>query len=105
MIITTTPSIEGHPIREYLGVISAETIIGANVFRDFAANIRDFFGGRSSSYENVLRKGKETAINELRINAESRGATAIVGVSLSYEAIGGNGSMLMVVATGTAVII
>lgn len=105
MIITTTPSIEGHPIREYLGVISAETIIGANVFRDLAANIRDFFGGRSSSYENVLRKGKETAINELRINAESRGATAIVGVSLSYEAIGGNGSMLMVVATGTAVTI
>lgn len=105
MIITTTPSIEGHPIKEYLGVISAETIIGANFIRDFAANIRDFFGGRSSSYENVLREGKETAINELRMNAESHGATAIVGVSLSYEAIGGNGSMLMVVATGTAVII
>ena len=105
MIITTTPSIEGHPIREYLGVISAETIIGANFIRDFAANIRDFFGGRSSSYENVLREGKETAIHELQMSAEARGATAIVGVSLSYEAIGANSSMLMVVATGTAVII
>lgn len=105
MIVTTTPTIEGHPVKEYLCVISSETIIGANAFRDFAANIRDIFGGRSSAYEDVLREGKETAIHDLIELAEYQGATAIVGVSLNYEAIGQNGSMLMVVATGTAVII
>ncbi len=105
MIITTTPNIEGKSIKNYCGIVSAETILGANVFRDFAASIRDFFGGRSSSYENVLREAKETALKELAAKAQSIGANAIVGISLDYETVGQGGSMLMVVATGTAVLI
>lgn len=102
MICVTTPSIEGHPIREYYGIVTAETIIGANVFRDFAAGIRDFFGGRSGSYETVLIKAKETALAELEERASKLGANAIVGVDLDYETVG-TGSMLMVVVSGTAV--
>ena len=84
MIITTTPNIEGKSIQKYCGIVSAETILGANVFRDFAASIRDFFGGRSSSYESVLREAKETALKELAIKAQSLGANAIVGLSLIH---------------------
>lgn len=105
MIITTTPNIEGQPIRQYLGIATAETIIGANVVRDFMAGLRDFFGGRSNSYEEVLKQGKEEALREIEERAAAMGANAIVGISLHYEAIGQSGSMLMVVATGTAVII
>lgn len=105
MIVTTTPTIEGQPVKQYIGIVSAETIIGANAFRDLTARFHDIWGGRSSSYEDVLLEGKETAIDELIERAENWGANAIVGVSLSYEAIGESGSMLMVVATGTAVII
>ena len=105
MIITTTPSIEGHPIKEYIGIVSAEAIIGANCIRDMFASIRDVFGGRSGSYEEVMLEGKENAIDELQQRAEAWGANAIVGVHLSYEAVGKGNSMFMVVAVGTAVII
>ena len=105
MLLTTTPSIEGHPIREYRGIISAETIIGANFVKDFFARITDVFGGRSGSYERVLREGKETALAELTKEAQRLGANAVVGVKLDYEAVGASGSMLMVVASGTAVVI
>ncbi len=105
MLLTTTPSIEGHPIREYRGIISAETIIGANFVKDFFARITDVFGGRSGSYERVLREGKEAALAELTKEAQHLGANAVVGLKLDYEAVGASGSMLMVVASGTAVVI
>lgn len=105
MLLTTTPSIEGHPIREYRGIISAETIIGANFLKDFFARITDVFGGRSGSYERVLREGKEAALAELTKEAQRLGANAVVGLKLDYEAVGASGSMLMVVASGTAVVV
>ena len=105
MLLTTTPSIEGHPIREYRGIISAETIIGANFVKDFFARFTDVFGGRSVSYERVLREGKEAALAELTKEAQRIGANAVVGVKLDYEAVGASGSMLMVVASGTAVVV
>ena len=105
MLLTTTPSIEGHPIREYRGIISAETIIGANFVKDFFARFTDVFGGRSGSYERVLREGKEAALAELTKEAQRLGANAVVGLKLDYEAVGASGSMLMVVASGTAVVI
>lgn len=105
MLLTTTPSIEGHPIREYRGIVSAETIIGANFVKDFFARITDVFGGRSGSYERVLREGKEAALAELTKEAQRLGANAVVGLKLDYEAVGASGSMLMVVASGTAVVI
>ncbi len=103
MITTTTPTIEGHKIIAYYGIVSGDTIIGANIFRDFFANIRDVVGGRSKSYEKVLREAKETALREMNTKAAALGANAVVGVDLDYETVGGSGSMLMVVATGTAV--
>lgn len=105
MLLTTTPTVEGHPIREYRGIVTAETIIGANAIRDFMANMRDFFGGRSKSYEDVLIEGKNTALRELSERAEQMGANAVVGIDLDYETVGQSGSMLMVVASGTAVCI
>ena len=105
LLLTTTPTIEGHPVKQYLGVVTAETIIGANVFRDFMASIRDFFGGRSNSYEEVLREAKQTALAELSDRAAALGANAVVGVDLDYETVGESGSMLMVVCSGTAVVI
>jgi len=103
MIITTTPNIEGRPIREYLGVITSQTIIGANFFKDIFAGLRDFFGGRTGTYERVLDEAKQYAMSELMQRASSMGADAIVGVDLDYETVGANGSMLMVSASGTAV--
>lgn len=103
MIISTTTTLEGMPIHTYLGVVSGETIIGANVIRDFFAGIRDFVGGRSGSYEKVLAEARETSINEMQKRAELLGANAIVGVSFDYEAVGNGGSMLMVNCNGTAV--
>ena len=103
MILSTTPTLEGHPIREYLGIVTAETIIGANVLRDFAASFRDFFGGRSASYEEVFIKGKEDALRELSERAQRMGANAVIGIHLEYDTVGNAGSMLLVVATGTAV--
>ncbi len=105
MLLTTTPLIEGRPVQRYLGVVTSETIIGANVVRDFMAGVRDFFGGRSSSYEEVLRQAKQEALRELEEEAAKLGANAIVGIDLDYETVGASGSMLMVVASGTAVVI
>lgn len=89
----------------YFGIVSGETIIGANVFRDFFASIRDVIGGRANSYEEVLREAKDTAMKEMIDQALRMGANAVVGVDLDYETIGSNGSMLMVTASGTAVYI
>ncbi len=105
MLISTTPTIEGHPILEYRGVVTGETIVGANVLKDFMAGLRDFFGGRSGTYEKVLREAKDTALREMVERATQLGANAIVGIDLDYEAIGQNGSMLMVTCSGTAVVI
>jgi len=105
MILTTTPQIEGHPIREYKGVVTGETIIGANMFKDFMAGIRDIVGGRSGSYEKVLIEAKDTSILEMMQRAQTLGANAIVGIDIDYETIGANGSMLMVATSGTAVVI
>ncbi|TIX49276.1 heavy metal-binding domain-containing protein [Alteraurantiacibacter aquimixticola] len=103
MIVTTTPTIEGKPIQDYLGVITGEVIVGANVFRDIFAGIRDIVGGRSGSYERILGEAREQAIAELQAECASRGGNAVVGIDLDYEVIGANGSMLMVSASGTAV--
>ena len=97
MLLSTTPTIEGHPIQQYFGVVSGEVIIGANFFKDFAASIHDIFGGRASSYENTLVEAKEKALQEMRQRAENMGANAIVGIDLDYETIGQSGSMLMVI--------
>ena len=105
MLVTTTPIIEGKRIIRYYGIVSGETIIGANVFRDFLAGIRDFVGGRSGAYEEVLRQAKDTAIREMEEQAARLGANDVIGVDLDYETVGGSGSMLMVTATGTAVTI
>jgi uncharacterized protein YbjQ (UPF0145 family) len=103
MITTTTPGIEGRTIEQYYGVISAEVIIGANVFKDILGGLRDFFGGRSGTYEKVLDEAKQNAMQELVEKAQALGANAVVGIDLDFETVGSNGSMLMVVATGTAV--
>ena len=105
MLLSTTPTIEGHPIREYKGVVTGEAIIGANFVKDFMANLRDFFGGRSGSYEKVLREAKDTALQELEQRAADIGATAVVGIDIDYETIGQSGSMRIVAVSGTAVVI
>ena len=105
MILTTTPSIGGHTIREYKGVVTGETIIGANFVKDFFAGIRDFVGGRSGSYEKVLVEGKETSLREMQQRAKALGANAIVGIDIDYETVGQSGSMLMVATSGTAVVV
>lgn len=105
MILSTTPTIEGHTIREYKGVVTGETIIGANIVKDFFAGIRDIVGGRSASYEEVLREAKDTSLKEMMQRAQALGANAIVGIDIDYETIGGSGSMLMVATSGTAVVI
>jgi len=103
MILSTTPNIEGRPIVQYLGIVTGESIIGANILKDFMASMRDIFGGRSASYEKVLREAKETALVELQERAQLLGADAVVGIDLDYETIGESGSMLMVTCSGTAV--
>ncbi|UPS44233.1 heavy metal-binding domain-containing protein [Prevotella sp. E15-22] len=105
MILSTTPTIEGHTIREYKGVVTGETIIGANIFKDIFAGIRDIVGGRSASYESVLREAKDTSLKEMMLRAQSLGANAIVGIDIDYETVGNGGSMLMVATSGTAVVI
>ena len=105
MILSTTPQIEGHSIRQYMGVVTGETIIGANIFKDFFAGIRDIVGGRSSSYEEVLREAKDTSLKEMSSRAQMLGANAVIGIGIDYETIGANGSMLMVATSGTAVVI
>ncbi len=103
MITTTTSTIDNRPIEQYLGVISSEVIIGANIFIDIFAGLRDVFGGRSGTYERVLEEAKQKAMQELIQKATALGANAVVGIDLDFETIGSNGSMLMVSASGTAV--
>lgn len=105
MIVTTTPTIEGRPVQKYLGVVTGEVIVGANMFRDLFASIRDIVGGRSGSYEDVLARARMQALDEMKQFAAGMGGNAVVGVDLDYEVLGANGSMLMVSATGTAVVV
>ena len=105
MILSTTPQIEGRPVREYKGVVTGETIIGANFVKDIFAGIRDIVGGRAGSYEKVLIEAKDTSMQEMIQRAEALGANAIIGIDIDYETIGANGSMLMVATSGTAVVI
>ena len=105
MLVVTTPVIEGRPVQEYLGLVTGEAILGANIFRDIFAGIRDIVGGRSGAYEEELRRAKQIAIREMVDEATARGANAVIGVDLDYETIsmGSGGGMLMVSASGTAV--
>jgi uncharacterized protein YbjQ (UPF0145 family) len=104
MLVSTTPTIEGKEIREYHGLVSGEAILGANIFKDFFAGIRDIVGGRSAAYEKELRRAKDIAISEMVEQARKLGANAVLAVDLDYETIGSSGSnMLMVSASGTAV--
>lgn len=105
MIITTTPNIEGHKIVEYKGIVSGEVIFGMNFLKDFGASIRDFFGGRSNSYEDAMLEGRKTALQEMESRARDLGANAIVGVSYGYETLGQSSTMIMVSISGTAVVI
>ena len=107
MLIVTTPSLEGRVISQYLGLVSGEAILGANIFRDLFAGIRDIVGGRSAAYEEELRKAKNIALGEMQEEAARLGGNAVVGVDLDYETItmGSGGGMLMVSASGTAVVI
>jgi uncharacterized protein YbjQ (UPF0145 family) len=103
MLVSTTTAIEGRPVQEYLGVVTGEVIVGANIFKDLFAGIRDIVGGRSGSYESTLRDARKTALEELKEEARALGADAVIGVDLDYEVLGQGGSMLMVSASGTAV--
>ncbi len=103
MITTTTHTIEGKPVQQYLGVVSSESIIGANIIKDLFAGIRDIVGGRSGTYERVIEEARNNAMSELVQKAQSIGANAVIGIDLDFETVGAGGSMLMVIATGTAV--
>jgi uncharacterized protein YbjQ (UPF0145 family) len=103
MIMTTTPTIEGKKVRTYLGIVSGEAILGANLFKDLFASVRDIVGGRSGVYEQELIKAREIALKEVESEAARRGANAVIGIDLDYEVVGQGGSMLMVTACGTAV--
>jgi uncharacterized protein YbjQ (UPF0145 family) len=103
MIVTTTPDVSGQRIVRYHGIVTGEAILGANIFKDFFAGIRDIVGGRSAAYERELRRARDIALEEMQAEATDRGANAIVGVDLDYETVGAQGGMLMVSASGTAV--
>ena len=103
MIHSTTPDIQGKVISRYHGVVTGEAILGANIFKDFFASIRDIVGGRSAAYERELRKAREIAFEELTEKAQELGANAVVGIDLDYETVGPDGGMLMVSVSGTAV--
>lgn len=103
MIITTTPSVEGRQISGYMGIVTGEVIVGANIFKDLFASIRDIVGGRSGAYEGALKDARREAFGELEAEARDLGADAVVGVDIDYEVIGQSGSMLMVSVSGTAV--
>mgnify|MGYP001253641482 FL=1 len=105
MIVTTTPSVEGRKIIEYKGVVFGEVIAGVNFLKDFAAELSNFFGGRSRSYEGELIEAREAALREMQKRAARLGANAVVGVDIDYEVLGKNGNMLMVTASGTAVLV
>lgn len=103
MLVSTTHAIEGRPVQQYLGVVAGEAILGANIFRDIFASVRDVIGGRSGSYEQVLRQAREQSLKEMQDAARALGADAVIGVDYDYETLGANGSMLMVAVSGTAV--
>lgn len=105
IIVSTTPSLEGKPAKEYLGIVTGEVIVGANIVRDLFAGIHDIVGGRAGAYEDVLQRAREQAIGEMRMHAATLGANAVVGVDLDYETLGSSGSMLMVSASGTAILV
>ncbi len=105
MTLSTTPAIEGRRITKYCGIVTGEAIMGANIFKDLFAGIRDIVGGRSATYERELRKARDLALAEVAQNAAELGANAVVGIDLDYETVGGQGSMLMVTVSGTAVVI
>jgi len=105
MIVSTTTVLEGHPVRHYLGVVTGEVIVGANLFRDLFASITDIVGGRSGKYEEVLARARHEAIAEMKQEALQLGGNAVIGVDIDYEVLGSNGSMLMVSVSGTAVVI
>ena len=105
VIVTTTPSIEGRRITSYQGIVTGEAIMGANIFKDMFAGIRDIVGGRSATYERELRRARDLAIEEMMAAAAEKGANAVVGVDLDYETVGTNASMLMVTVSGTAVVV
>lgn len=104
MLVTTTPTIEGKPIQRYLGIVTGEAVMGANILKDLFAGLTDIVGGRSGVYERELRRAQEIAMTEMQQAASALGANAIVGVDLDYETVGQNGSMLMVTVSGTAVV-
>jgi uncharacterized protein YbjQ (UPF0145 family) len=104
MILTTTSVIEGKPVSRYLGIVTGEAIIGANIFRDLFASVRDIVGGRSATYEKGLAEARELALGEMRQKAVALGANAVIGVDLDYEVLGQGNGMLMVSASGTAVV-
>ncbi len=105
IIVTTTPSVEGRRIVRYAGIVTGEAILGANIFKDLFAGIRDIVGGRSATYERELRSARDIAVSELKQAALEVGANAVVGVDIDYETVGGSGSMLMVSVSGTAVVV
>jgi uncharacterized protein YbjQ (UPF0145 family) len=103
VIVTTTPTVEGRPVRDYLGVVTGEAIIGANVLKDILASVRDVIGGHAGAYEDALRRAREEALREMIRGAEARGADAVLGMDLDYEVLGSKNGMLMVTCAGTAV--
>jgi uncharacterized protein YbjQ (UPF0145 family) len=104
MLISTTSVLEGKRVRQYLGLVSGDAILGANIFKDFFAGIRDIVGGRAAAYENELRRAKEIAMREMQDQAAALGANAVIGVDIDYESVGQSGGMLMVSVSGTAVV-
>lgn len=103
MLVTTTPTVEGRRIIAYHGLVSGEAILGANIFRDMFAAVRDIVGGRAGAYEKELKKARDIAVEEMVLEAEAHGGNAVIGVDLDYETVGKEGAMLMVTASGTAV--
>lgn len=103
MIVTTTPFVEGRPVRDYLGIVTGEVIVGANIFKDLFASVRDIVGGRAGAYESTLRDARLEAFAELEAEAARLGADAVIGIDIDYEVVGQGGSMLMVSVSGTAV--
>ncbi len=105
MLMSTTTAIEGKPVSRYLGVVTGEAIIGANVFRDMFAAVRDIVGGRSATYERALAEARDVALKEMEARAQELGANGVIGIDLDYEVLGANNGMLMVSVSGTAVVI
>ncbi len=105
MVVTTTSVIEGRPVRQYLGIVTGEVIVGANIFRDLFASITDIVGGRSGKYEDVLARARKEALSEMKQEAVKLGGNGVIGVDIDYEVLGSNGSMLMVSVSGTAVVL